>query len=77
MHGYIAALWVVQWCILHRVYPGCQVSGMLTGDEQAAGDCAFCLLPACAIWPSSMPTCMQLVSLQYLLGSLPLRAPGF
>ena len=55
----------------------CQVSGMLTGDEQAAGDCAFCLLPACAIWPSSMPTCMQLVSLQYLLGSLPLRAPGF
>eukprot|EP00964_Phaeocystis_antarctica_P099569 scaffold65415_cov53-Phaeocystis_antarctica.AAC.1 len=51
----------------------CQVSGMLTGDDQAAGDCARCRLPACAMWPSSTPTCTQLVASQYLLGSFPVR----
>ena len=55
----------------------CQVSGMLTGHEQAAGDCAFCLLPPREMWPSSMPTCVQLGASQYLLGSFPLRAPAF
>ena len=55
----------------------CQVSGMLTGDDEAAGDCALCFLPPRVMWPSSTPSCTQLGASQYLLGSFPLRAPGF
>ena len=50
MHGYRAALWVMQWCILHRVYPGSEDCAVAIVSVVRTGMAWLFILSAVA-WP--------------------------